>query len=371
MIDRKMAGPVFFTASLLLGVFSLLVPGSPRPAHAGEEATRELRAIPPKASLLFFVSYRSSQPLLVSPTEIRFAGYRLLSEAMREKGLEVGPYEGIEPLVMNLRIRSDFDFGADLLRQVEERFSSDHLLVARMIVYSDRILLMGRSVNIGTGLLEWAGTAERMFSTDYEERPDSLDEDWGETMGGVVRKLADSWEASSFPDGSADIIVMPVMTAGGDHGQADIATYTLLRSLVESRQWRVTDPAVAVRFLRDRGFGPDFLVADARRELTDRFGVRPILVPRLIAYGKTKATSPGVYEEDDFLPPARSTREPYFFTLMVVDGALGNVTFSAGEFTEGRSPVGLFGVMKTLSIQDRFVDSVGRLVRSLEKHLEG
>lgn len=341
----------------------LILPHSDGFADSVQDGEGEKRTA--DTALLFFISYQSRDVLPAPPSPVRAAGYRLISSEMEESGSGVVPWEAVEPFLQAWRVRSGNSFSRDFLMDISARLTIDRLLVATLTVYSDRLLLSGRSIQTGSGLVEWVDQVEIMFPAGSSDSGEKRGAGWERTLEKAVKKLFRGFgENREIPEGP-ELLVLPVTPVGTDRVQADLATGALFRSLVESRRWRLPDPAVTVRYLQDEGHLPHRMGEESRRLIETIFGVDEILVPGLYSYELEGTGSAIALDDDITLSPAQSARHSLYWTLVIVDIGSGELVGGAAEYLPEQNPVGLFGVNRDLPLARRFGDAADRIVDRL------
>jgi hypothetical protein len=344
----------------------LLLPG--RAPGADGPVTEGEGAAPPRTAVLFFVAFRSRDPLPAAPTEVRTTGGRILEECLRTHGHDAPPGSDIEPFLQSWRVRSDGSFPPEFLREVRTRLEVDALLVARLTVYTDRVVLEARALRSETGRIAWAGVAEEPRKTAAGEG--ETEAAWEDPIRKAAERIADGF-ASAPATGGAELIVLPVVSVGAEEGQVDLATTCLLVSLLRDGLWTPIDPALPNRVLQNAGIGPGVLGSEGRRALRESFGEKPILVPRLVSYASTDEAAPIMDEEEAAAAPNRSLLAPLYLTLAFVDIEDGSLLFGDGLYIPPEDATGLFGVARNPRLEERLLAATDRLVSGFPVHIGG
>jgi hypothetical protein len=328
------------------------------PAHASGSRT----------AFLTFVSYRSHGAPEIGATEIRESGTRLLEDAFRGLGFDVVASRDLEPVLSRRRIRTDADMSPGLLGDLVSEHDVGRLLVARFLVYTDRVLLLVRTLDAVSGELTGADLAEEPMPGGLWTDAESARRDWEGAAGKACRRLAAGWTERPARSDRRAVLVLPVDPVGLGRGPADLATHCLLRSLLASGDWDLPDPAIVAAAMRGSGRDPFSLCDDARQDLRETFSSEIFLIPRLVSFEMAGSTPQALLEEgEDAAEPWVETdaRVPLYVSAVVVDGATGRVVSGRGAYLEPADPVGLFGVVRNLAVAQRIQEGTDRIVRAL------
>ncbi|MFH1278506.1 MAG: hypothetical protein ABIK65_09020 [Candidatus Eisenbacteria bacterium] len=325
---------------------------------------------PQRTALMVFVSYRSRFLPPINPSLVRIAAYRAVTEKLEARGDEVIPYPLMEPLLQAWRVRTGGSFGYEFLFETSARLGAERLMVLDLSVYTDRVILHGRALDARTGRIFWIDQVEELFIAPALEAGEGTAVEWSELLDRVAASVVERFRVTPVSESARELIFLPVQPVGVEPVQTDLATYSILGALVRDGRWILTDPALVVRDLQDRGYPPGVVGEKARAALVERFGEAPILMSTLLSY-KTPVGGnlPAFLQEDVFLTPARSAEEPLFLELTVVDSRTGTVLYGASEFIDRENPLGLFGVVHTHSLPRRFDRAAERMAKALPARL--
>lgn len=353
-------------AAGLLGA-ALLFPLGPGPERAAAEDRPPPERVPPpqKTALMVFVSYRSLFLPPISPSLVRIAAYRAVTERLEARGDEVIPYPLMEPLLQAWRVRTGGSFGYEFLFEMSARLGAERLMVLDISVYADRVILHGRALDAATGRVLWIDQVEEMFVAPALEAGEGTAVEWSDLLDRVADSIVGRFRTMPASENARELIFLPVFPVGVEPVQTDLVTYALLGSLLRDGRWAFKDPALVVRDLQDRGHPPGVVGERAREALVERFGEAPILMSTLISYETSgEADTPALLREDVFVSPSQSAEEPLLLSLSVVDSRTGVVVYGANELIERENPLGLFGVVRTHSLPRRFDRAAERLARA-------
>jgi hypothetical protein len=359
------ARSTWFGVILCVLVLSMLAVSS---SSFGDDPVAESNRI----GTLVFVSYLGQTPLVLSPTQMRMLGSELLGAELEARGHEVVSYPELESLMLEWRVRSDRNLGLGFLGALANRHAVDRVLVATLVVYPDRLVVLSRGLETTSGWLVSATVVEEL-SGDLWGDPGQALENWRDVVGRASLTLADRWNGRTSEGSSGTLVVLPVTPIGINRGQSDMATYCLLGSVLEAKHWSVPDPSLVVSTLLKEGFTPRPLETEARRELASRFSAKVLLIPSLLSFGEEKALSPSAVYEDDFeneIPHQLETTVPVYLSLLVVDSTTGNVISGGGEYLAPENPQGLFGIPNDIRVATRLRKGTDRLVRIIPKKEE-
>ena len=320
-----------------------------------------------RTALLVFVDYKENVDPVASPATLRIAGAQGVSAWLEHHGLDVLTYPEIEPAMRKGGVRSADDLPSLFLETLGSDHSIDHVLVARLVIYRDRVLLLARGLACGTGLLQWADAAEVRIDAAI----------WSQETGaaqwtGVVRKLAGKLQARWSPipseDTASTVVLLPLRRIGVGELPAELANHALLRALLVSRHHRVLDPALVQTALRDQGHDPHLLDGSGRAEIVSRFAPSLILAPELVAFESTPsaAVRPGDEFADGEPSPNSTSRLPLYLQLLAIDVDTGQVRSANAVYLEPDDPVGLFGVSRKIPLARRFERGAEQITRSLD-----
>jgi hypothetical protein len=151
-------------------------------------------------------------------------------------------------------------------------------------------------------------------------------------------------------------------------GPTDVATYCLLRSVLDTRIWSLPDPSLVVNTLQREGHDPVLLEGESRRLLSTEFGVDALLIPRLVSFNLQPGGTADRFDDEDgprnisFEP---DTRVPFYLALRIVDCTTGNLVVGRADYLEPEDQQGLFGIAKEIRLARRLQKGTHRLMRLL------
>lgn len=336
------------------------------PADGSQAEMREIRY---RSALLFFFSNRSVYPLPIDPSHIRLSGQEILATDLEPYGYDFVPYLELEPLLQEWRIRSGNDLHFDFLAESSRELSLDRLMVADLVVYADRLLLLIRAIIPDSGLMAGVDVAETLIPPEVWDSSAGSQAAWDKEVAKISGELARRWLEVTPRKGQQTLVVLPVSPAGIEAAQADLSTHCLLRSLLRLERWVMPDPSLVVSSLLREGYDPKRLEPMARRSLMSRFNAESILQSHLLSYGiKTEQRGPRYESEDDDGAVGSSPRGvqlPLYLALMMINGDSGRIIAAGAEYMEPESSIGLFGVIKGVMMSRRIQKGTDRLVSRL------
>jgi hypothetical protein len=162
---------------------------------------------------------------------------------------------------------------------------------------------------------------------------------------------------------------MPLKPVGVERGPSSLALQCLLRSLLDSGRWAISDPMLVVSALQREGYDPLRLEEASRRALASRFGIETLLVPRLVSFPSTGgAAAPPPPEATGDLGPADRTwnaETPMLLSAVLVECASGRIVAGAEEYLASEKAYRMFGRVNHVSLARHFQTGTDLLVRSL------
>lgn len=340
---------------LLLGFLAVTV----HAAGASEPDSRDRGT-----ALITFVSYQGNLPLAASPTQMRLAGAAALAEALAARGYRVAAYPDVETVMRRWRVRSDGYLSRGFLEALAAEFGIDRVTVARLDVYRDRLIVLARCVSVDSGSLVAVDVVEEPCG-DLWENPEEAPLNWADAVSRAGRALGERWTEHRPAPGAKVLAVMPVRGAGVGSGHASIATYCLLRSLLDRDRWAVPDPSLVESGILDSGCRSLSMTREAREAVTSGFHAGRILVSSLVSFGGHWEPPAHAYDDADeapVVPYELEVRAPVFLTVTLVDGESGDVLAGGGEYLEPESPSGLFGIAREVRASTRLTKGTNRLV---------
>ncbi len=345
---------------LILSLVAASVVASP--ARGDTEAGPEMRT-----GLLVFPSYRSRADIPVDPRQARLAACREMSDVLSAEGHDVVGYPEIEPHMQRRRIRSERDLSREFLAELANDFGIGRVVVARVVIYEDRILLLARGIDPASGTLEWADMVEEKGTPSLRDEAAAEKGTFGGMVSRATRKLRTRGEGENETVIVGSVVLMPLRTFGFGRELADLVLQSLLISLLRDGRWRVPDPAIVVSALQGSGFDPLHLSRLSRREMARDFGTDALLIPRMVAYGgrrTTRSAPPGSPQlgRQTILTEGRN---PVYLAAVLVDCESGELVSGRDLLLEPPDREGWFGVVREEWVVDRFRTGSENLVSSL------
>jgi len=361
--------------AVVAGVWTCLcaLPGSGQDTDPGTQAAGAGAAAAPtgRAALLVFLDYEENVRPVAAPGELRLAAAQALASELGRGGTPFITHPQVEPAMRSWGVRSAGDVPHDLLHTLGTELGVGQVVIAQVVLYRQRLLLLARGIDRATGDLRWADVGEASIPARFwEERSDAGM--WSELVTEAATNLNVSDGSAPVPAASDATVprlaVLPLRFHGLDAQSAAIAEHALLGALLATGHHRVPDPGLVRTVLRSKGFDPLLLGPAGRTELATWFQPAVILAPELLTFelwaaGTAEAEDFG---EEDASTPTASARQPLYFQVVAVDGATGAVRDAQGIYLEPDDPVGLFGFERTKALADRYAEAAGRIVASLE-----
>jgi hypothetical protein len=333
------------------------------PACAADEPVAESH----RKALVVFLSYRANTPLALPATRMRLLGTEALASALADSLNEIVTYPELEPLQRQWRVRSDRDLSAGFLEGLEGSFSVDRLIVANLLVYPDRLILLTREIEVGSGRVIAADVAEEFSGSLSDNALEAL-ENWRQVTRKASRSIVRNAREVPPAAGAGVLVLLPMRPVGIGQGQVDMATNCLLRSLIESGSWLVPEPSLVESALEDDGFVHAPLVAGARQALASRYEPMALLMPHLVSFGEQQLVlGAGLHDEDydGGISLVQAARTPMYLALLVVDAGSGSIVSGGSEYLEPVDPIGVFGVLREARVVGRLKAGTDRLVQVL------
>ena len=356
------------TLPLALLVLSMGNARGASPALDGLEG-RAAVAGNPRTALVLFVDSQDPMNPSISPKDLRTSSANILATVLERDGHQVLTYPEIEPLMRRSGMRSALDLPAEFLRELDSENWIAHLVITQLVIYADRVVLLARGLDIESRELHWADTAESSIAPDFWSDPERAIRNWNELMTGLGKSLGAQW--SEEPSGMAGptLVLLPAEPIGLAEQSAALTTQALLGALLESRRYRIPDPALVRNALTSRGYDPRLLDAAGRAELMDLFAPSVLLAPEVVSFeagSRTGAAPIGEPESDGAPPPIAASRSPLYLQVLVVAGDTGLVTAAESAYLKPDDPLGLFGLVRRVPLARRFENAARQIVQRLQ-----
>jgi len=323
---------------------------------------------PETTALMVFLSYQGNHQLAISPTELRLVASRLLAARVEEGGRTVVTYPELDPVMRRWRIRSDQSLSREAMEAVAAETAADRVLVAKFVVYPDRLVALTREIEAGSGRLISAEVSEQ-GGGDLWNDPQEARDGWNDAVGRVVAEIVGKRESRGLSGAEETLVVLPVTRVGVAPGHSDIALHCILRSLLRSGRWSVPDPWLVRSALWAEGYDPGALNTEARGYLAENFAAAALLSPRLVAFDQGGRARGPLLDEDEYgardiaLEP--EARLPLHLSLLMLDCGSGRVLAANDTYLEPEDLLGLFGIVKKIRVAARLKSGSERLVSNM------
>lgn len=373
--------PVVFGAALAAAQPELALDQTAEPGPT-TEVTAGVGAVPtgvPTAggiALLVFLDYEENVRPSAHPGEIRQAACAALSAELGRSGLTVATHPEVEPALRAWGVRSAGDVPHDLLHTLGAELGVRNVVIAQVVIYRQRLLLLARGLDRPSGELRWADIAEAAIpATFWTEENDAVGS-WTEMVARAAADLAVHWGA---PGATADLdvqdaldatrlAVVPLRSVGLDVRSASIAEHALLAALLAAGPYRIPDPGLVRTVLRTKGFDPLLLGPAGRTELVTWFDPVTVLAPELVGFDfwTAGAAGTGEFVDEEGPSPQAAARTPLYFQVVATDGANGAVRDAQGVYLDPDETVGVFGFARKTELADRYAKAARQIVTRLE-----
>jgi len=350
---------------LLIGVALVISLG----AGFGEPARADGRE-PSRTALMVFVDYEDRVEPSLPVSDLRLGGASGLGDWLEGQGHEVLTYPEIEPIMRAWQIRSALDLPYNLLPALGAEHSIDYLMIVRLVLYPDRVLLLGRGLARNSGYLCWASTVEISLPSEFWIQEEGTAEAWNNLIATASAQFTAHWPDAASETPGSTLVLLPLRPVGLGSESADIATHSILGSLLETKLWQIPDPAMVRSVLRDGGHDPRRLDEAGRAELSIWFDPVALLVPNLLSF-ETLVTRAVPFVVEDAAPTkvalAAEAKVPLYLQVLLLDCGTGRVRSAMAAYLKPDDPTGLFGFDKTVPLARRFEFGADQIVEKLKR----
>ena len=362
-IPRGVSGAV---AAVVLAATAVATARGEEPSVA-QASTAQGHTTP--TALMVFIDYEGAVRPGISPTALRVQAANVLAASLSPDGEGVLTYPEIEPSMRVWGVRTAADLSNDLLHALGSEYGVETVVLSRLVVFSDRLLLLSRGIDRMSGTVAWATIDEAALGEGFWN-PEHFDlERWR----GAVAKLEPHGKSTrngqSAGEG-ATVLVLPLRPVGLSPHSGELANHALLHALLSSQRFRIPDPSLVRNVLRAKGHDPSMLDMNGRSELLTWYEPSALLVPDLLAFDSEPVSAPNAVDlgiEPVDLSPISSARSPLYFQVLAVDCASGQVRSADAVYLEPDDAVGLFGLTRHVPLAKRFEEAAAEIVEQMQK----
>ncbi|MEZ4651499.1 MAG: hypothetical protein R3E97_22425 [Candidatus Eisenbacteria bacterium] len=320
-------------------------------------------------ALMVFIDYEGAVRPDLSPTELRVEAAHALAARISPDGQGVLSYPEIEPSMRVWGVRTAGDLSNDLLHALGAEYGIETVVLSRLVVFSDRLLLLSRGIDRKSGTVAWAEIDETSLSDDFW-KPGHLDMERWRSAVAKLDPIGNRGPSGSGVDEAPTALVLPLRPFGLSPHSGELASHALLEALLSSNRFRIPDPSLVRNVLRAKGHDPSMLDVDGRNELLTWYEPSALLVPDLLTFETAPISSPTITEfgvEPADLSPVSSARSPLYFQVLAVDCATRQVRSADAVYLEPDDSVGLFGLTHHVPLARRFEKAAEEIVEQLQK----
>jgi hypothetical protein len=336
----------------------LFIAALPFPGWAGAQGP----AVPRTAAVLY-VSYEAPARPAFDVARLHRQCWDRLIAILEDFGSAAVSRTAIEPLVYRSRARTSLGISAGFLSEISDSLTAGRIVIADLAIYSDRLLLKGRSADTGTGELLGAGIEEERVSLDLLTRPDPDTLTWLNAFSAAGRRLLrPRTPRTADPDTSA-LFLLPLRMRGIDPATGSLIAHCLLCSLLETGR-RLEDPGVTCMRLLDAGLDPATLDQRARPELVKARGRCRLVIVEACSYEALSSPAPPPLEAAEVSGALVPSTPAASIFVRLVDGQSGDLIFGSTAYLDPPSTGGLFGLVRNLPLVARIRPTTDRLVHA-------
>lgn len=359
---RRSALPVLRQARLLSWALGLVLVGTTAGARADDGA-----AAVERTAILFFVSSPGEFALSIDATEVRRTASARVEMALLEAG---GPILGaleIEPIMRQHRVRSEGDLRPAFFETLVTDYDVSRLAVFRAILSENRALFLARAIDPHSGLLTWTGAADIVVDAVNWRSEATSRAELDRVAIAAADEIASQWDDRSSVKTRRNVVLLPLRTEGLGRAAAEVASHCLLHSLLENAGWSIPEAAVVMRALQLAQLDPTLLDANSRAELSRRFAVDAVLVPRMLSFpaGGVRATPSFGASDEGSAAIETIVSTPVYLSLSLVDCESGEVVAGHAAYLKPQDPVGMFGIPKETHLLNHIQNGADGVVRAL------